>query len=152
MTGAIVDSPEITERFLWDFRRTIADLFAENYSGKFAEMATRPVCCTPSNRTANCPSDDLQYGSYADIPMSEFWPGGGDSAGNAKLAASVAHVNGRKFVGAESFTAAPDAGKWLKDPVLAEGAGRRCVVRGVNRFIFHRYAHQPGRIRRAIRA
>ena len=30
MTGRFVESPEISERFLWDVRRTIADLVAEN--------------------------------------------------------------------------------------------------------------------------
>ncbi len=37
----IVDSPEVTERFLWDMRRTVADLFAENYYGHFAELCHR---------------------------------------------------------------------------------------------------------------
>ena len=38
LTGRVVDSPEISERFLWDWRRTIADLFAENYYDYFAEL------------------------------------------------------------------------------------------------------------------
>ena len=37
-TGRIVDSPEVSERFLWDVRRTIADLFAESYYGHFQEL------------------------------------------------------------------------------------------------------------------
>jgi hypothetical protein len=38
LAGHVVDSPEISERFLWDMRRTIADLFAENYYGHFQQL------------------------------------------------------------------------------------------------------------------
>jgi hypothetical protein len=142
LSGRVVDTPEVTERFLWDFRRTIADLFAENYSGGMAELAHKNGMLFSVEPYGNCPSDDVQYGSFADIPMSEFWPGGGNP-GNAKLAASVAHVHGRKFVGAESFTASPEQGKWLKDPFSLKAQGDLVWCGGVNRFIFHRYAMQP---------
>ncbi len=142
-TGRVVDSPEVTERFLWDLRRTISDLFAECYSGQFAEMAHRAGLRYSVEPYGNCPSDDLQYGSYSDIPMSEFWPGNNSDPGNAKLAASVAHVYGKRFVGAESFTASPEAGKWLKDPYSIKAQGDVVYCGGVNRIIYHRYAHQP---------
>ena len=38
LTGRIVESGEVSERFLWDMRRTIADLFADNYYSYFAEL------------------------------------------------------------------------------------------------------------------
>ncbi len=144
-TGRVVDSPEVTERFLWDLRRTVADLFAENYSGQFKEMAHRAGLLYSVEPYGNCPSDDLQYGSYCDIPMGEFWPGSGESVnvGNSKLPASVAHVYGKKYVGAESFTASPEAGKWLKDPYSIKAQGDAVYCGGVNRIIYHRYAHQP---------
>ena len=142
LTGRIVDSTEITNRFLWDFRRTISDLFAENYSAKFAEMAHKNGMLYSVEPYGNSPSDDLQYGSYGDIPMAEFWPGN-SGPGNSKHAAALGHVYGRKFVGAESFTAAPEAGKWTGDPFSMKAQGDRVWCAGVNRFIFHRYAHQP---------
>jgi len=142
LTGRIVESPEVTDRFLWDFRRTIADLFAENYSGTFAELAHKNGMLYSLEPYGNCPSDNLQYGAFADIPMGEFWPSGSASF-SAKLAASTAHVHGRKIVGAESFTARPEDGKWLKDPFSLKAQGDLMWCSGVNRFIFHRYAHQP---------
>lgn len=141
-SGRVVDSPDITERFLWDFRKTVADLFAENYSGAFAEMAHRAGLQYSVEPYGNGPFNDLQYGNCCDIPMSEFWTGG-TSPGNAKLAASLAHVYGRKYVGAESFTASPEAGKWLKDPFSLKAQGDVVYCAGVNRIIYHRYAHQP---------
>jgi len=75
--------------------------------------------------------------------MSEFWVGQGRDLWCAKLASSVAHTNGRQFVGAESFTAAPDVGKWLNHPAQLKPLGDFIFCGGVNRFIFHCYAHQP---------
>ncbi|GHV07761.1 hypothetical protein FACS1894160_0900 [Bacteroidia bacterium] len=145
LTGRIVDSHEVTERFLWDFRRVIADIFAENYSEYFGELAHKAGLLYSIEPYGNCPSDDIQYGSFADIPMGEFWPGSGHSvnSGNAKLVGSIAHVYGKKFVGAEAFTAAPEAGKWMKGPYDIKAQGDAVYCGGVNRMIYHRYAHQP---------
>jgi hypothetical protein len=145
LTGRVVDSPEVTERFLWDFRRTVADMFSENYSGMFAELAHASGLLYSVEPYGNCPSDDLQYGRFCDIPMGEFWPGSGENVGtgNAKMPASIAHVWGKKFVGAEAFTASPEAGRWLKDPYAIKAQGDAVYCGGVNRMIYHRYAHQP---------
>ena len=140
LAGHVVDNPEITERFLWDFRRTIADLFAENYSGVFAELAHKNGMLYSVEPYGVCPADDLQYGAYADIPMREFWA---ESGGGGKLAASISHMHARKFVGAEAFTATPAQGKWLKDPFSLKAVGDLSWCSGINRFILHCYAHQP---------
>ena len=141
LTGRVVDSPQITDRFLWDFRRTIADLFSENYSGKFAEMAHKSGMTYSVEPYGSFPGMDLEYGRYADIPMTEFWT---DSCTiPPKLAASVAHTNGRKLVGAESFTARTPCSRWVNDPFSIKAQGDAAWCGGVNRFIFHRYAHQP---------
>ncbi len=141
LRGRVVDSPEVSERFLWDFRRTIGDMFAENYSGVIAELAHRNGLLFSIEPYPACPTDELKYGSYADIPMSEFWAG--SSGGGNELAASIAHVYGRKIVGAEAFTATPEEGKWLTDPFSLKATGDQAWCSGVNRLIIHRYAHQP---------
>ena len=41
MTGRVVGSLEISERFLWDLRRTISELVVENYAGHLRELAHR---------------------------------------------------------------------------------------------------------------
>ena len=143
--GHIVESADVTERFLWDFRRTVADLFAENYAGELARLAHQHGLLFSCEPYGNSPSDDLQYGQDVDIPMGEFWPGapGNVNPGNARLPATMAHVYGRKYAGAEAFTAAPDSGKWLKDPYAIKAQGDRVYCGGVNRMIYHRYCHQP---------
>jgi hypothetical protein len=41
LTGRVVGDLETSERFLWDFRRTISDLLNENYAGRLRELANR---------------------------------------------------------------------------------------------------------------
>ena len=85
--------------------------------------------------------DNLQIGAQADIPMGEFWIGGA-AAETIKIAASSAHVMGRSIVGAESFTADDTRGRWLVEPYGIKTLGDRMFTQGLNRYIFHRYAHQ----------
>ncbi len=143
LTGRVVDNPEVSERFLWDLRRTIADLFAENYYGHFQELChERGLQASIEPYTG--PFESLQCGAAADIPMGEFWVGG-DPGSSTKLAASVGHIYGRPIIGAESFTAAPGLkhGRWLDDPASLKALGDQVFCQGVNRLIFHRYALQP---------
>ncbi len=140
-SGRVVDSVETTERFLWDFRRTLADLYAENYFGRFAELAHQHGLLFYTEPYGNGNFDDLQSGGKADIPMSEFWVGQGHT--DSKVATSIAHTYGRKFVGAESFTASENQAGWRNYPFRLKSQGDAMFCYGINRFIFHRYAHQP---------
>ncbi len=141
LTGRVVESGEISERFLWDFRRTIADLFADNYFTYFAELCHAHGMLA-SIEPYDGPFECLLAGRDADIPMGEFWVGGSES-NSCKLAASVAHAYGRKLVGAESFTADPNAGRWRNHPASLKAIGDLMYTVGINRYIVHRYAHQP---------
>ena len=143
LTGRVVDSPEVSERFLWDMRRTIADLYAENYYGHFQELCHQHGL-EASTEPYTGPFDSLQSGEKADVPMGEFWVGGAPDA-SVKLASSIGHIYGQPVIGAESFTAAPGRqhGRWLDDPYSLKALGDLVFCEGVNRYIFHRYAMQP---------
>lgn len=143
ITGRVVGSPESSERFLWDFRRTIADLYAENYVGHFTELCHANGLQSSIEPYGNATFDNLQCGGKADIVMGEFWVGGWGVGATTKLAASASHTNGGKFVGAESFTADEARGQWRVDPYSVKALGDQIYCDGVNRFIMHRYAHQP---------
>ncbi len=62
---------------------------------------------------------------------------------SVKLAASVAHIYGKPIVGAESFTAWPQNGRWQNDPYSLKTLGDLMFCQGLNLCIFHRYAMQP---------
>lgn len=142
IAGYIVNSKDDTERFQWDYRRTIADLYADNYFRYFGELCHKEGMLFSTEPYGNGGFDNIQVGGTADIPMGEFWVGGG-TLETTKLAASVGHIYGRKFIGAESFTADDVRGRWLEEPFAAKALGDLVFTNGVNRYIFHRYAHQP---------
>ena len=140
-TGRIVDSPAVSERVLWDVRRTIADLFAENYYGHFAELC-RQHGLKSMVEPYTGPFESLQSGEPEDLVMGEFWAGSHGEA-SVKVASSVAHIYGKTIVGTETFTASPEHGRWQNDPYSLKALGDLMYCWGVNRYTFHRYAMQP---------
>lgn len=143
VTGRVVDSVEKSERFLWDFRKTISELWAANYYGYFAELCHKHGLQFSTEPYGNGNFDNLQAGGLADIPMGEFWVPNAGAGETLKIAASAAHTYGRRFVGAESFTADEGRGRWLVHPYAIKALGDYVFTQGINRYIFHRYAHQP---------
>lgn len=104
IAGWVVDSPEQSVRFLWDFRRTIADLYAENYVDYMAELAHADGLTLAIEPYGDGSFDNILTGRGADVPMTEFWVP--KPAGNGlKLASSIANIYGKKIVGAESLAA-----------------------------------------------
>ena len=142
LTGRFVGSAGESERFLWDYRRTIAELFAENYYDYMAELAHESGLLLSTETYGNGPFDELLSGRNSDMPMSEFWapdlPGRG-----LKGPASVAHVYGKPVVGAEAFTSTTKNGRWQQSPEQLKPVGDTAFAYGINQLIFHRYAHQP---------
>jgi hypothetical protein len=139
LAGYYVDSGEITERFLWDFRRTIGDLISENYYAYFSELCHKHGMKF-SVEPYWGPYNSMQAGESGDIVMCEFWSGDLAFFSSPRIAASIAHLNGNPLVGAEAFTG---FGNWLKHPASIKERGDRIWTEGVNRFIYHTYAHQP---------
>lgn len=147
ITGRYIESQEYTERFMQDMRRTVADLFAECYADYFNQLAKQCNLDFMSEPYGG-PFDNLRQGRSADIPMGEFWGGGFTvNSGNSRLAANIAQVNGRTYVGTESFTANPKNGRWLSYPGIHKAQGDNAFCNGINRFIFHDYAHQPWNVK-----
>ena len=150
LTGRVVESEEVSERFLWDFRRTIADMLADYHYELPAELLhQRGLKAYAEAAGTGSPmfQDALQNKGRVDIPMGEFWtllPGQGHQASHVMdvhEAASAAHIYGKPLVAAESFTSLlpgsndpPSALKWLGDHFMAMG---------VNRFVIHTSVHQP---------
>ncbi len=135
-----------TARFRWDFNQTIAELLAENYSGRLGELAHQHGL-RYSLEGYNLPfGDEFTFTARADEPMSEFWtatrPGQNETYRKAAQMASVAHVYGRAIVGAEAFTSG-DNEMWKLTPADIKALGDFEFAQGINRFVVHRYAHQP---------
>ncbi|MCX6221729.1 MAG: glycosyl hydrolase [Bacteroidia bacterium] len=142
-TGRVIGDLQITERFMWDLRKTISELMVENY---VAEM--QKLCHEHGLRFSfesyNTIGNDLDAANWTDEPMSEFWTrNDGDwYFDKVKGMSSAAHLNNRPIAGAESFTSAEEE-RWLLHPANIKAIGDRFLCDGVNRFVFHRFAMQP---------
>ena len=146
VTGRVVDSMEISERFLWDLRQTVSDLLIENYAGEFRRLAHQQGLRLSIEAYDGNPCDDMTYAGQADEAMCEFWSWGHNSAYSCVEMAAAAHVYGQRILGAEAFTAS-DGEKWLHHPATIKILGDWAFCDGINRFVFHRYALQPWRDR-----
>lgn len=138
-TGRAVESLEKSERFLWDLRLTAQELVLENHAEAVKRYGRKHGLSLSIEPYDMNPAGDLDLGAVADVPMAEFWNTSVDSAYSCFEAASIAHVMGRPIVSAEAFTSEGglDAYPWsLKN----QGDWAFCV--GINRFVFHTWAHQ----------
>ncbi len=142
-TGRIIENNGFTERFLFDVRRTFADMIAENHYAEFAKLCHEDglkFALEPYGFPS--PIDSMQSGRSADILMGEFWARrtAGKSDLSVRLAASIADLKGSRIVGAEAFT----GGKAFEDtPESFKKQGDFYFTQGMNRAIFHTFAHQP---------
>jgi hypothetical protein len=141
-TGLIVQSREITERFLWDVRQTAQELVIENHAQHLKEIGRQHGFALSIEPYDMNPTADLNLGAVADVPMCEFWANCFESWFSCFEAASIAHTGGKRIVAAESFTS-DDKERWLFHPGQLKSLGDWAFCSGVNRIVFHRYAHQP---------
>ena len=141
-TGRAVESQEVSERFLWDLRRVIADLLLENHARHMRTISNQHGLKLSIEAYGDGPLDELAYAGEADRPMSEFWTGDFPDAVNKEMASS-AHVYGRPICGAESFTALTSDAKWQNHPFQLKELGDHAFTVGINHFVFHRYSMQP---------
>ena len=158
LTGRVVESAEASDKFLWDYRRTLADLVAENHYGTITAYAKQHGLGYYGEAVgASWPTvaDGMQAKSYTDIPMGEFWamPFGAEPASYqgvpsdefpADIAetASTAHVYGKSLVAAEALTSSQPL--WTTAPWNLKWVADKYMAMGVNRLVIHTSPHQPG--------
>ncbi|MGO8931240.1 MAG: glycosyl hydrolase [Limisphaerales bacterium] len=142
VTGRVVDSLEVSERFLWDLRQTAQELVIENHVEHLKALGHQHGLGLSMEPYDMMPCADLSIGAVVDVPMCEFWLYGFDTTYSVIEAASIGHTCGRKVVAAESFTSG-DAERWQAYPGAMKVLGDWAFSAGVNRIVFHRYQHQP---------
>lgn len=145
LTGRVVHDVETSERFLWDFRRTLVDLVAENHYGTITEFLHKQGIKTYGEAggvSLESIEDALLNKKYVDIPMGEFWVRDLHPSSmyyeDVRGAASSSHIYGKKLVAAEAFT-----GGNFESPQTLKNIADYWFTQGVNRLVFHTSAHQP---------
>ncbi len=140
MSGRVVESLEVSERFLWDLRQTVSELIVEKHGRRLRELAHKEGLWFSVEPYDMTPCNDMSLGATADVPMCEFWSKGFDTRYSVHEATSVAHVYDKTVVAAEAFTSID---RWLFHPGTIKAQGDWALCEGVNRFVIHRYIHQP---------
>jgi len=142
MTGRVIGSAKASDQFLWDLRRTVADMIAEYYVGGLSAVAHKHGLTTWCENYGHWgfPGDFTTYGRYSDEIGGEFWSNNSLGTIECRAASSTAHIYGRRRVYAEAFTSGLD----LKHhPYLIKRRGEEMFCEGINHFVLHVVAHQP---------
>jgi hypothetical protein len=151
--GQTVDNAEETKKFLQDYRRTAADLVAENYYGRLEELSVKGGL-RGTHPESGGPFfthwiDALQCMGRTAIPMGEFWrrnyePDGDithDHNPSLKQAASAAHIYGKPLCQAEAFTSM-NACDWTAEPWIFKDIGDEAFCEGLTRNVLCFWVHQ----------
>jgi len=151
LAGRIVESGVDSDRFLWDFRKTIADLIATEHYGQLEEtLHERGMAHYGESHESGRAfvADGMEVKKMNEVPMSAMWtqrpgvnqPQYGYNADDRE-SASVAHIYGQNVAAAESLTAA--AAPWAWSPSTLKPTADQELLNGINRFVIHESAHQP---------
>jgi len=151
LAGQVVESSAASDAFLWDFRKTIADLIADEHYGQVqASIKERGMGHYGESHEGGRAfvADGMEVKKLNDIPMSAMWtqlPGVNKETfgynADDRESASVAHIYGQNIVAAESMTAG--AAAWAWSPSTLKPTADQELLNGINRFVIHESAHQP---------
>jgi hypothetical protein len=151
LAGRVVESSVASDAFLWDFRKTIADLIAtEHYEQLEETLHERGMAHYGESHESRRAfvADGMEVKKMNEVPMSAMWtqrpgvnqPQYGYNADDRE-SASVAHIYGQNIAAAESLTAA--AAPWAWSPATLKPTADQELLNGINRFVIHESAHQP---------
>ena len=143
LEGAVVGSRDVSDRFLWDLRRIVADKVAYDYVGGLRDVSHQHGMTTWLENYGHWgfPGEFLQYGGQSDEIGGEFWSEGDLGDIENRAASSCAHIYGKRKVSAESFTCA--GAPFSRYPAVMKQRGDRFFTEGINNTLLHVYIEQP---------
>jgi len=148
LAGNIVDNEEITERFLYDYRKTLGDLLVDAYyrtataAAHQAGLNVESEAGGPGPPIHQVPVDALKALGSIDVVRGEFWPRRPQAAQMwvVKETACSAHIYGKPRVRMEAFTSTDHLREGPQD---LKGATDRVFCEGANQMVWHTLSHQP---------
>ncbi|MES2329025.1 MAG: glycosyl hydrolase [Bacteroidota bacterium] len=144
MAGIPLVSAAKSEQVLYDVRQTIAELINDVFYQTLAKLAHEKGCSLSAESVApTMLSDGMLHYSKSDLPMGEFWLRSPthDKPNDMLDAISGAHIYGKQIVQSESFTELRMA--WDEYPGMLKTIGDRNFALGINKMVFHVFAHNP---------
>ncbi|MDQ2720910.1 MAG: glycoside hydrolase family 2 [Bacteroidota bacterium] len=142
MFGNVVGGENMSDRFLWDLRRFVADNVAYQYVAGLREVSHKHGLHTWLENYGHWgfPGEFLQYGGQSDEVAGEFWSEGDLGNIENRAASSAAHIYGKTKVSSESFTAGGKA--FARYPAIMKQRGDRFFTEGINNTLLHVYIEQ----------
>jgi hypothetical protein len=151
LTGRVIESSQTSDRFLWDYRKTLGDLLAEYHYDQINDILHQRGLghYGESHEEGRAfIGDGMEVKRSNDVPMSAMWtqkPGVNEEQfgynADIRESASVAHIYGQNLVAAESMTAS--SGAWAWSPATLKPTVDKEMAMGLNRFVIHTSVHQP---------
>lgn len=136
-----------SDRFLYDYNKSVSDLLI------FSHYTTGSKVCAEYGLTftaeaggpgppfwESCPVDALKALGNVGIPRGEFWLGNPRNLFLVKEIASAAHIYGKTYVDAESWTSWR---RWRDGPFTLKKLVDRAFCEGLNRVTYHGFANSP---------
>lgn len=144
MTGVPLQTAAVSEGFLYDLRKTIAELVLDQFYKPLAELAKeKGVTFAAESVAPTMISDGLMHYKAVDVPMGEFWLNSPthDKPNDMLDAISGAHIYGKNIIQAEAFTAIRM--DWSEHPGNMKTLLDRNYALGINKMVYHVFAHNP---------
>ena len=150
IAGRIVNSREESDRFLFDFRKTLGELTIDNHYRLFRDNAHKHgIEIHPESGGPHAVPIDAQRDlGWDDVPMSEFWAWswehriGDENRFFVKQPASAAHTYGHNITQDEGFTTiGPNWQERLSDNL--KPSFDKALCEGMNRLVWHAFVCSP---------
>lgn len=145
--GARIGDDEMTERFLFDYKKTLGEVVVDAYYRTAREIANaagltiKSEAGGPGPPIHTPPMDALLAHGAVDSVQGEFWPfwPDNDALNVIKEPASAAHIYGKPIVHLEAFTSFHH---WAEGPQDLKPSADRVFTEGGNHFVWHTWTHQ----------
>lgn len=155
LAGQVVVDEETTERFLYDYRLTVSEMFVNNHYRQGSAICREHGLLLASESGGPgvplhyVPTEDLKALGAVDIMRGEFWnmpkrwddKNGNDLLQVVKNIGSAAHIYGRKIVEMEAFTS--QRKHWQESPFELKPIADRAFCEGMTRVVYHTMPHSP---------
>ena len=142
MMGYVVGSVTESDGFLYDMRRTMADMISDNYYGTLQKLCDERGVDFTAQATGNGLSlvaDNLQAKGRVYKPQGEFWTSHPDGGYDVKETSSAAHFYGKHIASAEAFTGS----RFYHNFADQKNSSDYAYAFGVNEFVLCASAYQP---------
>lgn len=147
LMGWTIKNEEESDRFQYDYNKTVSDLLIYSHYTTGSEVCAEYGLVLAGEAGGpgppfwnSCPVDALKALGNVGIPRGEFWMGNPRNLFLIKEIACAAHIYGKSYVDAESWTTWR---RWRDSPFVRKQLVDRAFCEGLNLITYHGYSHSP---------